>query len=124
MSVAPIEFKTTRLAFVAWQDRHRAPLADMNGDGYLDMLNYGWDGNQRGAYLFMNTQDAEAPFRRFEKENIGSFLVTNGNGTNFIGFDLENFFYGSFQGILKGYDSLGCQTKGLDRFYIQGIGQV
>jgi len=32
MSVAPIEFKTARLAFVAWQDRHRAPLADMNGD--------------------------------------------------------------------------------------------
>lgn len=37
-------------------------LADFDGDGYLDMLNYGWDGNQRGAYLFTNTQNADAPF--------------------------------------------------------------
>lgn len=48
-------------AYVTCGDAATA-LADMNGDGYLDMLNYGWDGNQRGAYLFMNTQDAEAPF--------------------------------------------------------------
>lgn len=36
-------------------------MADMDGDGYLDMVNYGWDG-QRGAYIFKNTQDADAPF--------------------------------------------------------------
>lgn len=36
-------------------------MADMDGDGYLDMVNYGWDG-QRGAYIFKNTQDANAPF--------------------------------------------------------------
>ena len=48
-------------AYVTCGDAATA-LADMNGDGYLDMLNYGWDGNQRGAYLFMNTQEADAPF--------------------------------------------------------------
>jgi len=32
MPVAPIEFKTSRLALVAWQDRHRAPFAEMNGN--------------------------------------------------------------------------------------------
>lgn len=48
-------------AYVTCGDAATA-LADFDGDGYLDMLNYGWDGNQRGAYLFKNTQNAEAPF--------------------------------------------------------------
>ena len=32
MRTALIEFKTRRLALVAWQDGHRAPLAEMNRD--------------------------------------------------------------------------------------------
>lgn len=48
-------------AYVTCGDAATA-LADFDGDGYLDMLNYGWDGNQRGAYLFKNTQNADAPF--------------------------------------------------------------
>ena len=32
MRTALIEFKTRRLALVAWQDRHRAPFAEMNRD--------------------------------------------------------------------------------------------
>ena len=32
MAAAAIEFDTTRLAFRAWQDRHRAPFAAMNAD--------------------------------------------------------------------------------------------
>lgn len=48
-------------AYVTCGDAATA-LADFDGDGYLDMLNYGWDGNQRGAYLFKNTQEADAPF--------------------------------------------------------------
>jgi len=32
MRAAPIEFTTPRLALVAWQDRHRAPFAEMNRD--------------------------------------------------------------------------------------------
>jgi RimJ/RimL family protein N-acetyltransferase len=32
MSVTPIEFKTQRLSFGVWEERHRAPFAAMNAD--------------------------------------------------------------------------------------------
>jgi RimJ/RimL family protein N-acetyltransferase len=32
LAAQPIEFNTPRLAFRAWQDRHRAPFAQMNAD--------------------------------------------------------------------------------------------
>ena len=32
MRTVPIEFQTRRLAFVAWQDRHRTPFAEINSD--------------------------------------------------------------------------------------------
>ena len=30
--VVPLQFKTARLAFEVWQDRHRSPFAELNGD--------------------------------------------------------------------------------------------